>query len=767
MFGKRKKERKKLRPTSLQFDRRALVVKILASLCFVALVGVLFLLQLIRGPELQKKAVDQQLQDVTLKAARGTIYDRNLKPLAESVGVWTVSVAPSDLLDRDKKIMEEKRKEVATRLSQLLEMDYEKIYEICGKKSQYEKIMDNIDVHLKEKILALKDEFSNKIRGDQVINGVIYLEPSYKRSYPYNEFASAVLGYVGWDSEGQGGLEGQYDSFLTGTPGRLIAPKDAVGKDMPYEYDRRIDALDGADLVLTIDEVIQHYVEKNMKAAIETNKVAKRACAIMMDVNTGEILSMSVQEGFDPNNAREIYNEEKREEIGAMPEATKEEKEAKNEAELAAMFDQWRNKAISDTYEPGSVFKIITAAIGLEEGLAAANQGHFVCNGAVQVGGWNIHCHKAGGHGVQNFSQIVQNSCNPGFIQLGQTIGVDKFTSYFEAFGLTEKTGLDLPGEMNNTNLYHTKEKMGIVELSSSSFGQSFGVTPIQMITAIAAATNGGYLLEPHLVKQIVDGDGNIVKTINKTVKRQVISEETSKELCGILETVVSQGTGKNAYVEGYQVAGKTGTSEKLGSEDDQARIASFCGIAPAEDPQVALLLLFDEPNGISKYGSVVAAPVFSNIMRDVLPYLGVEKHYTQEELENLDATAPNLSGMTKAEAEAAAREAGLEIRIVGSGDKVIRQMPVAGQNIPKGGKIVAYTDGASTDNMVEVPDFVGKTLSEVNQLAAQYDLNLSLSRAVRQGEVVECSAQNFAAGEKVARGTIIKVDFVALDRVE
>ena len=767
MFGKGDKKRKKPRSVSLQFDRRALFVKIFSSLCFFALVGVLFSLQLVRGPALQKQAVEQQLKDVKLTAARGTIYDRSLKPLAESVSVWTVSIDPSNLRDKNKKIIEEKRVEVATRLSQLLEMDYETVYELCGKNNQYEKIKENVDVYVKEKILALMDEFSNKIRGDKMIRGVIYLTPSYKRSYPYNEFASAVLGYVGQDSEGQGGLEGQYDSFLTGIAGRLIAPKDAVGKDMPYEYDRRIDAQDGTDLVLSIDEVIQHYVEKNVKAAIETNKVAKRACAIMMDINTGEILSMSVQEGFDPNNSREIYNEEKRKEIEAMPEATKEEQEAKSEAKLAAQFDQWRNKAISDTYEPGSVFKIITAAIALEEGLVEADQGHFVCNGSVQVKNWNIHCHKAGGHGVQNFSQIVQNSCNPGFIQVGQTIGADKFTSYFEAFGLTEITGIDLPGEMGNAGLYHTKENMGIVELSSSSFGQSFGVTPIQMITAIAAATNGGYLVEPHFVKQIVDSDGNIVKTINKTVKRQVISEETSKKLCEILETVVSQGTGKNAYVEGYQVAGKTGTSEKLGSEDDQARIASFCGIAPAEDPQIALLLLFDEPNGISKYGSVVAAPVFSNIMRDVLPYLGVEKHYTQEELENLDATAPNLSGMTKAEAEAAAQEAGLEIRIVGSGDKVIRQMPVAGQNIPKGGRIVAYMDGTSADNMVEVPDFVGKTLSEVNQLAAQYDLNLSLSRAVRQGEAVECSAQNFAAGEKVARGTIIKVNFVALDRVE
>lgn len=768
MFGKGKKSGTGSKPksVSLQFERRAKGIKIaLSCIGFTVLAGVLFNLQILAGANLQKQAVEQQLKDVTLSAKRGTMYDRNMKPLAESVSVWTVSIDPRNLRDSNKKIKEADREEVAKRLSQILEMDYQKVYEICGKYTQYEKVKENVDIYVKEKIVALVEELGSKQKNP--IKGVIYLTPSYKRFYLYNEFASSVLGYVGRDNEGQGGLEGQYDSYLTGTPGRLIAAKNAVGKDMPEEYERIIKAEDGGNLILTIDEVIQHYVEKNLETAIKTNKVKNRACAIMMDIKSGEILAMAVQDGFDPNNSRQIFNEQLRAAVSAMPETTEAEKKAKSDATVAAQFEQWRNKAISDTYEPGSVYKIITAAMGLEEGVVTAESGHFVCNGSYKVKDRIIRCHKAGGHGTQNFSQIMQNSCNPGFIQLGQSIGVDRFTKYFEAFGLTEKTGIDLPGEMGNKGLYHTKEKMGIVELSSSSFGQSFGVTPIQMITAIAAATNGGYLVEPHLVKQVVDGKGNIVKTVGAKVKRQVISEETSKKLCEILETVVSLGTGKNAYVEGYKVAGKTGTSEKLNSTDKEARIASFCGIAPADDPQVALLILFDEPNGTSKYGSVVAAPVFSKIMSEVLPYLGVEKNYTEEELENLAVSAPRLENLSAADAIKETDKAGLTIRVLGTGDKVIRQMPVAGQRMPKGGKVVVYTDRSSAESTVTVPDFNGKTLSEVNTLAGEYELNLSLIGAALKGGAVVCSGQNIAPGTKVARGTVIKVDFVAPDRVE
>ncbi len=765
MFG-RKKDTARNRPKSdsLQFERRAKGVKVgLACVGFALMAGVLFYRQIVTGPELQKMAVEQQLTDTTLTAARGTVYDRNMKALATSVSVWTVSVDPRGLRDAKKNIKEAERAEVSKRLSEILEMDYQKVYELCGKNTQYEKIKENVDLHIKEKIVALVRELADSYK----IKGVIYLTPSFKRSYPYNDFASAVLGYVGKDNNGQGGLEGQYDQFLTGVPGRQIAAKNAVGKDMPEEYERLIDAQNGGNLVLTIDEVIQHYVEKNLETAIKTNKVKNRACAIMMDIKSGEILAMAVKEGFDPNNSREIFDKELQKFIDAMPTTTEAQKKAKSDATLAAQFEQWRNKAISDTYEPGSVFKIVTAAIGLEEGIVDADSGHFVCNGSYKVKDRTIHCHKTTGHGVQNFSQIMQNSCNPGFIQLGQSIGVEKFSKYFEAFGLTEKTGIDLPGEMGNKGLYHTQKNMGIVELSSSSFGQSFGVTPIQMITAIAAATNGGYLVQPHLVRQIVDDKGNILQTNGTTVKRQVISEETSKKLCAILETVVSEGTGKNAYVEGYKVAGKTGTSEKLNSTDKEARIASFCGIAPAEDPQVALLLLFDEPNGTSKYGSVVAAPVFANIMSEVLPYLGVEKNYTEEELQNLAAATPRLGGMTPQEATQEADKAGLKIKVLGSGEKVINQIPVAGQKIPKGGKVVVYTDENSAKSTVTVPDFNGKTLSEVNALAAEYELNLSLTGAAKQGGAAVCSAQNIAPETKVSPGTVIKVDFVSPDRVE
>ena len=507
--------------------RRSLIVLMVLLIAgFGLLIFRLVQLQIVEGETLQKGAVSQQLKDTTISAKRGTIYDCNMKPLAQSANVWTVVLEPAYLTDKEDQTL------VANGLAEILGMEAQDIMNKMNPNSYYTILKKKVESDVKDAILQFKTD-------NEITNGIRLIE-DYKRYYPYGAFASAVLGCVGGDNQGLAGLEAYYDSTLTGTAGRLITAKNAIGTDMPYDYEQLVPAEDGYSLVLTIDETIQHFMEKYLEQGIINNDVQNRAAAIMMNVNTGEIYGMAVKGDFDPNDPFTIVDQDVQKAIDALPE------DQQDAATSEAIQQQWRNKAVSDTYYPGSVFKIITSAMGLQEGVVDQNS-TFVCTGAQMVEGYPrpIHCHVTSGHGAQTFLEALCNSCNPAFIQLGQKVGAEKFWEYYQAFGFSEPTGIDLPGEA--TDIFFSSDgSMTNADLAVASFGQNFSITPIQMLTAAAAAVNGGKLVQPHVVKQILDSDGNIVQSVGTTVKRQVISEEVSKELCQMLQTNATIGSGKN-----------------------------------------------------------------------------------------------------------------------------------------------------------------------------------------------------------------------------
>lgn len=736
--------------TTVKMWRRTLIVLIvMVALGFGLIVVSLIRLQLVDGAELQKAAVDQQLRDTTISAQRGTIYDRNMKPLAQSATVWKVVLAPV-YIDKDDETL---RRKISTGLADILGLDAEDIYKRTEGTSYYDVLKTKVETDVKDRLVQFIEEND--------LGNTIQLQEDYKRYYPFGSFASTILGFTGTDGQGLAGLEAYYDEYLSGTAGRLVTAKNAVGTDMPFQYEQKVEAQDGYNLVLTIDEVVQHYLEQALEEGVENNKVENRATGIVMNVKTGEIVAMAVKGDYDPNNPFVIADEEERARIAELPE------EEQQEATSAALQAQWRNKAVSDTYYPGSVFKMVTLSMALEENVAT-EETTFTCTGSyVPVQGERaINCHNTSGHGTQTLVQGTMNSCNPFFIYLGQLLGTETFFDYFEAFGFTQKTGIDLPGE--SQSIYHDRD-MSLMDLAVESFGQNFSITPIQMITACAAIANGGYLVQPHVVSQIVDNDGNIIKTADTTVKRQVISEETSKRVSKILQENATSGTAKNGYVAGYRIAGKTGTSEKVGADgkvgSDNKYIASYCGFAPADDPQYAVLVFFDEPTGDSYYGSAVAGPVFAKIMEEILPYLNVETKYTEDEAGSVGVSAPNVIGKTVSEATNELTNSGLKILVKGSGDTVIAQTPDPGSSVPSGGTVVVYTDEASMNQTVTVPNFTNRSLSDVNYLAAQAGLNIKVTGAYNSSAAT-ARTQDYAAGEQIKPGTVITVNFVEEDTV-
>ncbi len=735
--------------TTLRMWRRSLIVLVLlVAVGFGIVIFRLAALQLVDGKDLQQKAIEQQLADTTINAQRGTIYDCNMKPLAQSATVWTVVLEPAYLKTDEEKEL------VASGLSEILEMDKEKLLELSKKKSYYTVVKRKVENDIKEKIIKFKTD-------NEITTGIRLIE-DYKRYYPYGAFAAPVIGFTGTDSQGLSGIEAYYDQELTGEAGRLITAKNARGTDMPFDYEQMIPAKDGNSLVLSIDEVIQHFLEKNLEEGIANNKVLNRATAIMMDVNTGEILGMAVKGDFDPNDPFTIADPEVAKQIEALPE------EEKAAAKSDAWQKQWRNKAVSDTYYPGSVFKMVTASMAIEENVVNENT-TFTCTGGMKPypGASVIHCHKRSGHGTQTFLEALCNSCNPTFIMLGQKVGAEKFYQYYSAFGFSEKTGIDLPGEASDI-FFSADGSMAPMDLAVASFGQNFSITPIQMLTAAATIANGGKLVQPHVVKQIIDSDGNIVKSIDTNFKRTVISEDTAKRVCAMLQTNAKIGSGKNGYVPGYRVGGKTGTSEKIGSSGPNGMdyIASYCGFAPADDAKVAMLVFFDTPKGDSYYGSAVAAPVFAKVMQDVLPYLGIERQYTEEEMAKLEMATPSLVGKSVTEAKNEVQSQDLTPIIMGSGSTIVSQIPEPSRLIPKGGTIVLYTDQASTTEMVTVPNLVGLTMSAANQAAADARLNISITGAGLAGGEVVSSSQSVPEGTQVPPGTIITVEFIQTDQI-
>lgn len=539
----------------VKMRRRALIAAaVIIVLGFGLLAVRLGYLQFVDGEELQHSAVNQQLRDTTIRPERGTIYDRNGTALAESSTVWTVYIAPKYLVvNGNEEKTNENRAKLADGLSEILGVDRKEIYEKTEQTSNYHVIIKRrIETDVKDQILEFESTSG-------LSSAAIGLDEDTKRYYPFGDFASTVLGFTGTDNQGLEGIEAYYDSYLQGTPGRLMTARNAVGTDMPFEYEQRIDAVDGNDLVLTIDKSLQYYLEKHLDQALEDNKVETYAMGIIIDVNTFEVLAMATRPGYDLNNPWALP-EETVQEIEQLPE------EEQADARYAAQSSQWRNRTINEAYEPGSVFKIVTASAALDEG-AIDSTSSFECTGMYQVASQRYRCNNWAVHGTQSVAQCLQNSCNIGFIQIGQRLGVEAFCRYYRAFGFTEKTGIDLPGETQPEAgvQYHAEQNMGVVELASSSFGQSQRVTALQMVTAMAAAVNGGNLGTPHVVKQILDEDGNIVKSVDSTIKRQVISEETSQLMREYLETVVTDGGGKNAAVSGYRVGGKTGYRRKAG----------------------------------------------------------------------------------------------------------------------------------------------------------------------------------------------------------
>lgn len=724
-------------------QRTAVLIILILVAGFGAAIARLGYLTIVQGSSLQEDAVGQQLKDTTIPAKRGTIYDTNGKVLAESASVWQVVMAPIYFKT------DEQRKAAAEGLSEILGLDYDNVYEKTTQESYYVVVKRKIEVEARDKILKLIDKLSE----DYDCGNVIQLLDDYKRYYPQKDLASCVIGFTGSDEQGLEGVEYQYDDYLSGTPGRIVTAKNARGTDMPFQYEQNVEAEDGNNIYLTIDETVQSICEKYMKQGIADNNVLNRGVCIAMDVNTGAILAMVTVDGYDLNDPYTLPTETQKK-INSLAK----DKQAKAESE--ALSAMWRNKAITDTYMPGSVFKMCTASMALEESKVNDNS-TFTCTGSMLVSDKTIHCHATGGHGTQNFVKAICNSCNPAFIQIGQLVGMNKFCQYYQGFGFSEKTGIDLPGEADDS--FWAEGTMTDVDLAVASFGQNFSITPIQMITACSAVANGGYVLQPYVVSKVTDSDGNVIKNVEKKVKRQVISKETSDKMNEILGYNTSTAGATAGYVAGYKVAGKTGTSEKIGSKKIESHfsedyIASFCGYAPADDPQIAMLIFFDTPSGDAYYGSQVSSPVFINIMTEVLPYLEIKTEYTDSELEYVDVSAGDYTGMTVSEAEAAAQNDGFTTTVKGEGDKVIAQIPSVSSKIPTGGNVVLYTDDTSKSEVVTVPNLVGYSASEVNNVASAFGLNVSFSGASDTGVV--STSQDIAEGTSVSPGTVITVSF-------
>lgn len=737
------KKRAEKGPAQRLRQRTAILILLILVLGFGAAVLRLTYLTTVQSSELQESAVDLQLADTTVSAKRGTIYDANGNVLAESASVWQVVMSPVNFKN------DKQRQAAAKGLSEIFDLEYNDVLDDTKQQSHYVVVKRRIESDEREKVLELIDT----LKKDYSCSGVIQLLDDYKRYYPKNSLASSVIGFTGSDDQGLEGIEYEYDSYLSGTPGRIITAQNARGTDMPFRYEQNVESEDGNNVYLTIDETIQSICEKYMQKGVEDNNVLNKGVCIAMDVNTGAILAMVTTDGYDLNNPYELSAKDKK-----KIKSTAKSKQA--EAESAALSAMWRNKAVADTYMPGSVFKMCVASAALEENLVNEKTS-FTCTGSIEVEGETIHCSNISGHGTQNFVEVISNSCNPAFIQIGQMLGAGKFRQYYQGFGFSDKTGIDLPGEAEDS--FWKEGKMGGVDLAVASFGQNFTITPIQMITACAAVSNGGYVVQPHVVSKITDSKGNVIKTVDKKVKRQVISDDTSKKMNEYLEYNTERQGAAAGYISGYKVAGKTGTTEKRGvtkveSSFSEDYISSFCGYAPADDPQIAMLVFFDTPDGDAYYGSQVSSPVFINIMSEVLPYLDVKTSYTDEELGYVDASAGDYTGVSVDEAKTAVEADGFTATVKGNGSTVISQIPTVSSGLQKGGSIVLYTDSDSQSETVSVPSLIGLSPDEVNDVASAYGLNVSFSGATTSSGT--SSSQNVEAGTSVSPGTVITVSF-------
>ena len=748
-------------PNRMMLRRTLFLLSVCGAAAFVVLAARLYYLQIVRHDELEARAIAQQVRETTVSAPRGTIYDAKGEVLAMSAGVDTIYLSPAEIAQNN-----EDAGAIAAGLAEILGLDYDAVYaKTQNTRSWYEVVARKVEEDVATAVREFKEEGG--------YTG-IKLEADTKRYYPNGSLAAHVIGFVGTDNTGLGGIEAKYDKVLSGTNGYVMRSTTAAGTDMLYtSWEDYFDAVPGSDMVLTIDAGIQYYVEKHLAQAVEDYDIQNGAAAICMEVDTGAILAMASLGNFDLNDYQTISGE-------AMAEIDAAASGDAERAELiaAAQQLQWRNKAISDTYEPGSTFKIITLAMALEEGVVDMNSS-FYCGGSTSVLGRNtpVRCWKSGGHGSQTLTQAVQHSCNVAFVNIGQRIGEERFYDYAEAFGffertgdssaqLTGTTGIDLGGESGSIwwseDVFCNPENLS--QLAAASFGQTFNITPLQLITAVSACVNGGYLMQPYLVQSTTSPDGTVTEH-DSTPVRQVISEETSAKVRHILEQVVgdsTEGTGRNAYVAGYRIGGKTGTSTKTTEEiaGNKEYIVSFIGFAPADDPQIALLVLLDNPSsesGIYVSGGQMAAPVVGKMMADILPYLGLEPEYSDSELQTMDRAVPDVMGLSIAEAQSKLAESGLSCRVIGSGGAVTSQLPAANSVIASGSEVLLYADAAPTGGG-SVPNLNGMTYSQAREALAAMGLFIGSDSSVTDADNQLVSGQDIRAGTSAQAGTVITV---------
>ncbi len=736
-------------------SRTLILMGVCGILAFVVLAGRLFMVQILAHDKYEEMAVEQQTKETNVSAPRGTIYDRNGKVLAMSADVETVYISPAELVE-----YKEDANAIADNLSRILGVDKVSILEkFQDTDSWYKTIRRKIEGDLADELRQYISDNSLKS---------VHLEADTKRYYPYGSLACHVIGFVGDDNYGLEGLEAEYNSDLAGVSGRVVRLKSQNGVDMLFnDFEDYYDAQDGGDVTLTIDVTMQHYVEKYLQQAIEDYDVLNGGACILMNPKTGEIYAMASMGNFDLNDYLTL-SPKVQEKINKIEDPAE-----KEQAESDALFRQWRNKAIADTYEPGSVFKIITMSMALDSG-SISEEDSFDCQGAITgiIGRDDpLHCWNPAGHGPQNPRECLINSCNVAFVQIAMRIGAPTFYQYVDAFGFFDKTGIDLGGEGESLwwseDVFFDEDNQS--QLAAASFGQTFNITPIQLATAVSSVVNGGYLMKPYVVEKITDSDGKIVKANEPTQVRQVISKETSAIMCDYLESVVSDtaGTSKTAYVAGYRVGGKTGTSEKvtlLAESGHVENIASFCGVAPCDDPQVVCLLLLDTPNpakGLYISGSSMAAPTVGQILAEVLPYLEVEPVYTEEEKEYVDVSVPNLKRMTIEEAEKALEDQRLSVRVVGDGNTVSDQLPSAGQKVAAGSQVVLYAGEKIPTEMVTVPDLHGESYYWARIILDNYGLYIYSTGAPSISDDAFVQIQTIEPGKQVKYGSVIGVTLV------
>ncbi len=735
--------------------KRATVIGGIVIASFIIALLRILLLQTVDYEKYRNKVMNQITTEAEVIADRGKIYDRNGVLLATGVTNYRVFIAPrviAEKSDADDLMYDAL---IADGLCDILGVDRAYILE----QTTHVKYLDRTlarDVDEETATLVRKFVATNDLEN------MVFLQAGTKRYYPHGTMACHVLGFTGSDGSGQYGLELSYNGVLSGTNGRYITARDSRGNEMPYEYQSYIEAQDGSSIVTTLDVNIQAALEEQLATAYIESGGQNRATGMVVDVETGEILAMATYPFFDLNDPREL-NEQDQKALNQSGLQVGSEEYLKLKQEL--QLTTWSNKAVTEVYMPGSTFKIVTASMAYEEALVDPNR-TYVCPGYHVVAGRKIKCHQTRGHGSQTFARGLQNSCNPLLMMMGASIGQERFYSYYRAFGYTEKTGIDLPGE--GTSIFYNPNTWTELDLAMASFGQNFKISPIQQIMAVATVANGGYLMEPYLVKEVLDSEGKTIETYTPTQKRQVISAATAKQLAAVLEEGVSGGFGgKNAYVAGYRVAAKTGTSEKIDKQNetglDNLYVCSCVGFAPADDPEVAVIILVDEPSKGTLYGSTVAAPYVSNVLRDILPYLGVERRYTDKEMENLALNTPALVGWYTSSAQSHAESLGMTVEIVGEGSIVRAQSPESGTRLESASsKLILYTEAGMEKATVTVPDVLGKTAVTANELLANRKLNIRIegTNNYLSGSGAVAISQTPAAGTEVVVGTVVTVTF-------